>query len=152
MGDYTNEISRLNLAFCSAATRGHFEIVKMLFDAGANFDDSDSKFRTAWGPAAEGGYIEVVQILLTKLKETNLSGPERQWGLTLTLVAAAKSGNLQLIRLLLEAGAAVNIPRERTYIGMTAMQAAAERGHQEVVKLLVEKGADFEVSYLYLED
>lgn len=105
----------------------------------------------AWGPAVEGGYIEVVQTLLTKLKEANLSGLERQWGLTLTLVAAAKSDNLQLVRLLLEAGAAVNIPRERTYIGMTAIQAAAERGHQEVVKLLLERGADCEVSYLYLE-
>jgi ankyrin repeat protein len=55
------------------------------------------------------------------------------------LLVAAKNGHIEVVRLLLEKGAAVN--EARTTDGLTSLITAADRGHLEVVQLLLEKGA-----------
>ena len=61
------------------------------------------------------------------------------------LEAAVRSGNLALVKLLVEAGAQVNVaagPGPKPDGHYTALQAAAERGDLEMVKYLLEAGAD----------
>ncbi|KAF8483147.1 hypothetical protein JB92DRAFT_2559902, partial [Gautieria morchelliformis] len=55
------------------------------------------------------------------------------------LQAAALRGGTELVQLLLEQGAAVNI--QGGFYG-TALQAAAFKGRLETVQLLLEQGAD----------
>lgn len=60
-------------------------------------------------------------------------------GLSL-LMLAAKKGHLEIVRVLLDRGAAVNWLA--TYYGWTALTYAANAGHAEIVCLLLEHGAD----------
>jgi ankyrin repeat protein len=58
----------------------------------------------------------------------------------LPLVRAARSGNLEIVRLLIEHGATVDIGKESG--DRTPLLEAAGQGHVDVVKLLISKGAD----------
>ena len=58
---------------------------------------------------------------------------------TQALIEAAKKGDLEQVRDLLDEGADVNA---KNGDGLTALMAAAETGNLDVVKFLIEKGAD----------
>ena len=58
---------------------------------------------------------------------------------TSALMAASEAGDIEVLRLLLEAGAHVNY---RDNEGETALALASLRGHVEVVQMLVEACAD----------
>jgi len=58
------------------------------------------------------------------------------------LLLAAKSGDKERVRLLLENGANVNA---RDRYGWTALMWAVFKGYKEIVKLLLENGADVNV-------
>jgi ankyrin repeat protein len=60
-------------------------------------------------------------------------------GLQLPLHVAARGDNLEIVTLLLDAGADVNTPDEE---GRTALHAAANNDQLEIVKLLIKRGAD----------
>lgn len=152
----------------AAAGQGHLEIVNALLEAGADanaptapmrmknanrlvfaLDREDEETRSidtatisgreALQAAAEGGNMEVMNILLKAGADVN--GPACQnYGRT-ALQAAAGRGNLEAVDFLLRAGADVNAaPAECT--GRTALQAAAEQGNLEVVDALLKAGAD----------
>jgi ankyrin repeat protein len=55
------------------------------------------------------------------------------------LVQAAKRGDLNEVRRLLEAGAGVDVSDR---YGRTALMEASREGHIDIVRLLLEKGAD----------
>jgi serine/threonine-protein phosphatase 6 regulatory ankyrin repeat subunit B len=59
-------------------------------------------------------------------------------GLSPLLISSLK-GHSEIVRLLLENNADINI---KTSEGATALMISAANGHTEVVKLLLEKGAD----------
>ncbi|KAJ8525408.1 hypothetical protein ON010_g15706 [Phytophthora cinnamomi] len=63
---------------------------------------------------------------------------------TTPLIAAAQYGHLDVVRLLLERGASIELTRSG---GSTALITAAYEGHCDIVRLLLEKGADTEKSY-----
>ena len=81
--------------------------------------------------SCEENDVIAIDKLLRRPQDTN--GP--------SLFVAAENGHLEVVRLLLEAGADEN--SERTD-GATAMFLAAEEGHLEVVRSLLEAGADKE--------
>lgn len=56
---------------------------------------------------------------------------------TQQLLNAARSGNVQWVQALLDAGVAV----DGTHLGRPALHTAAESGHVEVVQVLLEAGA-----------
>ena len=58
-------------------------------------------------------------------------------------MTAARAGNADAVRLLLDRGADVNA--RETYKGQTALMWAAAERHPAVVKLLLERGADWKV-------
>ena len=56
-------------------------------------------------------------------------------------MAASEMGHIDIVNLLIEAGADVNAARE-DYEGSTALKYASREGHTEIVNLLREAGAE----------
>lgn len=117
----------------SAAGQGHLEIVNALLEAGA-----DANAPTV--PMCMKNANSLVFALDREDKETEgidtatISGRE-------ALQAAAEGRNMEIMNVLLKAGADVNGPACQNY-GRTALQAAAGRGNLEAVNFLLRAGAD----------
>jgi ankyrin repeat protein len=90
----------------------------------------------------------------TAAREGNLKEVRRQlaWGVNVNerhfftrdtlLIEAAANGHVDVVKLLIENGADVNLKGEAWY---GPLHAAAARGHIEVVKILLENGADVNI-------
>ena len=63
------------------------------------------------------------------------------------LTVAAKAGHIDIVKILLERGASVDIEDE---LGLTPLFYAAEQGHTEIVKNLLSRGAQVDRYYLIL--
>ena len=116
-----------------AAEKNHFEILKHLGDAGADLNIT-TKMGDGSTRAAEVGNIEMIEYLVNKGVHVG----------SLALIVAARSGNLDVTKLLVEAGA--NIDFQQRW-GHTALMTAAKNGHLDVVKFLMERGTN-----LFLKD
>ena len=80
--------------------------------------------------------VEVEQLLQKPLDPNRRSAvPQPVW----PMFSAAEQGHLEVVRLLLEAGADKNAAKQ---YGTTALMLAAHNGHLEVVRVLLEAGAD----------
>lgn len=105
-----------NTAFLYAAAKGHLELVRMLLEHGADFFFTNANNDTALMCATTAGHLETVQFLLdafhsiqrAKVAHSGGGGvSHKRWvtlkneeGLT-TLMCAAMSGSLPLVRLVL---------------------------------------------------
>ena len=87
-------------------------------------------------------------------KEPLVNMPEMKWARkkavtlkppksTNSLILAAESGHLDMVRLLIETAADVNAAR---IDGYTALMCAAQNGHTDCAKLLIEAGATVNAS------
>lgn len=111
------------------------EMVKLLLANGASVREN-------------GVLTSVVQrndTVLLKLFLAKGADPDnRTWSGRTPLQAAAEAGNVEIMKLLLEAGASVN---KRGVGGdKTPLMYAAQNGHVEAVKLLLARGADVTVT------
>jgi cytohesin len=104
--------------------------VKMLIQSGAEFEIVDRSGETALTTAVRRRRRETVKILLEAHADPK-SG--------LNLWYASMAGDVEMVKLLLDAGASPNIPGPR---GRTGLFEAARSGHTEVVGALLEAGAD----------
>jgi hypothetical protein len=90
-----------------------------------------------WAAAASGtGSYEDMQRAIAG--GARLDDVDKKHGST-ALMKAAHAGRLDLVRLLLESGAAVDAQQRE---GATALMAAAQEGHTEVVAALLQAGAE----------
>ena len=87
------------------------------------------------GRVAAAGDTDRMRSLISE--GLNINARDRQWGET-PLHYAAESGHLDIMQVLLEAGADVNA---RTDHGGTALMSAALQGQAETVKILLDNGA-----------
>lgn len=117
-----------------AAYRGHREMVQLLLDAGADITATQDHRLTALEVAASRAHEDVIHILLERGADINAVSNSGT-----ALEGAAASGDIRLVRKLLDIGAKVN---QEGHFGSTPLKAAAERGHVEIVRLLLENGAD----------
>ena len=92
--------------------------------------------------AACNGDIETIQTLIQQ--DTRLVNVQSKEIKSTPLHFAAHRGYLNIVKLLLDAGADVNA-QEGNYSQSTALHWAATGGHLEVTKLLVENGANLEI-------
>jgi uncharacterized protein len=139
-----------------AARTGRPEAVKLLLEAGARVDARDTMRQTTalmW--AAEQGHADVVKVLVAAGADVNAQtiieqakrrrgvvykqGENHSTGGVTPLVLAARQGNLEAVKVLVDSGAALNKPAGD---GSTAMLVAIQNGHYDVAQYLVEKGAD----------
>ncbi|RLN86781.1 hypothetical protein BBJ28_00026226, partial [Nothophytophthora sp. Chile5] len=121
----------------AAAAGGHVEMLKLLLDHGAISTMQDFPGNKALHHAASNGHSAVVRVLLEGARSADVDVTNKEnWT---PLIAAAKRGNIEIVRLLIEKNADVNRKRRDD---MTALHLATERGHTEMVDLLLSHGAD----------
>ncbi|MEC3468715.1 ankyrin repeat domain-containing protein [Bacillus tropicus] len=126
-----------NNPFLYAGAEGYLDILKLTIDAGADPTLTNRYGGTALIPASEHGYIDVIKELLTR---TNIDvNHVNNLGWTALMEAIVLSnGNetqQQVIRLLIEHGADVNIPDND---GFTPLEHARTHNFEEIEKILIE--------------
>jgi ankyrin repeat protein len=144
------------------------DIARILIAKGANINARDKSGQTALTAAITLSDIQYVQFLIAQKADVNffdntgqtpllhavglVSKPEIVRSLITAgadveatktigtpLVMAAQNGNLEDVKLLMEAGANIHA---RTGLGVNAMAMAALLGHADVVAYLIDKGSD----------
>ena len=118
-----------------AAHNGNLQIAKVLLDHGAKVNLSDIYGFTALSYSVGKGHLNMAKYLLYKGANAKLVPKKRQMT---PLMQAAYNGNLQIIKVLLNNGAKVNL----TDNGITALNFAIVNGHFNIVKYLLSKGAN----------
>lgn len=110
------------------------DAVRALIRLGAEIDAVCFAGETPLSLAASIGQPEMVHALLDAGARI---GAERQY--QPTLHRAVRSGNLEVVRLLVAAGASIN---EQADFAEAPVHIAAEEGYSEILGLLLSKGAD----------
>ncbi|MGH1287527.1 ankyrin repeat domain-containing protein [Bacillus toyonensis] len=126
-----------NNPFLYAGAEGYLDILKLTIDAGADPALTNRYGGTALIPASEHGYITIIKELLT---QTNIDvNHVNNLGWTALMEAIVLSNGdetqQQVIRLLIEHGADVNIPDND---GVTPLEHARAHNFEEIEKILVE--------------
>jgi ankyrin repeat protein len=136
------------IPLCKAAEEGHEEIVRLLFDKGADInaeceeDDLGSALQSACGHA--NGHVKIVRLFLDAGADIHAQGGMHGNALQ----AASEKGHVPVVKLLLERGADPNAegqllnPKTEKYFDSNPLLEAAEGDHTQVVKLLLDNGAD----------
>lgn len=127
-----------------AIAEGHIEIVRLLLDSGAGVnarsapgrprENGLAQFRRAREGASNLGERQRANSMFS----VRIDGTRTDGGFT-PLLFAAREGDLDLIRLLVERGADIHATSS---LGVDALVVACVRGHVEVAKFLLERGAD----------
>ncbi|XP_076309518.1 uncharacterized protein LOC143224925 isoform X2 [Tachypleus tridentatus] len=125
-----------------ACQHGHVDVANKLLSHGSNVSQRNHEHRTPLDLACEFGKFKVVELLLQSGRCHSLLEESPQDTVdndrTTCLHLAARNGHLDIISLLLQAGADINRPTLRG----TALHEAAVHGRLDCVKLLIECGVD----------
>ena len=126
------------------AVENHIEVIKALVEKkGADVNTLNDFGGSPLSDAAGLGYVDLVKYLLSVGAKLQL--PQQK---ELVLHAAVRSGSVEMVKLILSAGAAVN---DVESLGETALHVAAEDDHVEIVQLLLEAGADLTAKRIFDE-
>jgi ankyrin repeat protein len=122
-----------------AGAEGRVEILKMTLAAGADLKATNRYGGTALIPAAHHGHPEAVKMLLTTAIDKDHVN-KLGWTALLEAVILGDGGatHTEILRLLVEAGANVNIADRD---GVTPLQHARRRGFAAMVRILEARGA-----------
>lgn len=145
-------------ALSLAASSGYLEIVKLLLNNGADIKFKTKDKKTALTAAISQGHIEIVKLLLEKGAEVERNILSQIWytdnlrsrsSMSINdyhkKIKSESENNLipELVKLLIEKGADVNVKSDRYQTGgKTPLTWAVENNQTDFVKLLIEKGAD----------
>ncbi len=132
-----------NTPLHEAVEEGNAEIVQILVDAGADIEAEGFMDQTPLSLAAEEGASEILQILLGQSADNGTQEGEDKQAPAIgseALFTAIEKGDVETVRLLVEAGADVNAAEG--FGGNTPLHEAVKKGDVEIVKILVAAGAD----------
>ncbi len=119
-----------------ACGQGNLNVVRLLFQRGANLTSRDVNSFSGLHYAAENGHEAVVTWWLDQGADIN----DRSNGFSQTpLILACENGHLQLAQLLHRRGA--NLAAEDTF-GQGCLAHAAKEGHEAIVNWLLDLGLD----------
>lgn len=120
-----------------SAANGKLGAVEALIDTGARVNFLLSKQGTALSQAVRHRHQAVVATLLVEGADPNLSAYSREK----PLILAAENGDLEIVRLLLDAGADPHATDsdDPDWEGYTALDRAQKNKHRDVVQLIREK-------------
>ena len=111
---------------------GRVELLPILLDAGADPNAVGYQGSTIMGDCLVREDVAVLKLLLGRGAD-----PNRGFAGTPAVVLAARSGNVEVLRLLIEAGASLS---DDPRVAPNALFEAIGRGHTEVVRYLVAQG------------
>ena len=131
--------NRLDNPFLYASAEGLFEIVKLTIDAQADPSLTNRFGGTALIPAAERGHVEIVRELLTRTTVDINHINDLGWTALLEAIILSDGGkrHQQIVQLLVDHGANINIPDKN---GITPLQHAQARGFREIEEILLTTG------------
>ncbi len=153
-----------NTALMYGAKQGYTMFVNDLLQQKASVNIQNNQGETALMLAAKGGYKETLDVLLKAGANAHLkdnTGKTAQDYVTTgkedaawvsdyvsaeKFLQASLSGNIDVVKELLEKGLPVNIQDKD---GKTALMNAAVRGHREIIGILLENGADVNLKDKY---
>lgn len=118
-----------------AARVGNFEGVQRLLSKGARADTRDNAGWTPLHDAADGGFDDIVTLLLDQPGVSVDARSSKQMDQRSALHEAARCGHTTVVRILLEAGADPLLCDGK---GCTALDLAAQYDHEDVFSLLRE--------------
>jgi len=155
-----NEAEKNNFALTNAIYAGQAEVVKLLMESGINNEKATERglllLKKAapgsdirlWNAVRTGNYQRTLEALKNGAdvnaqihKNTPSFGPSIKYQGRTPLSVASDLGYTEIVKLLIESGAAVNAQFPN---GATALHFAVGNGHADIVKLLIEKGANTE--------
>ncbi|CAH0050248.1 unnamed protein product [Clonostachys solani] len=119
-------------AIAEACVHGRKEILQLLLQHGQGVNHHTSPPLVY---ASMHGNIEIARMLLVKNAEVNAFEPASGWN---ALMAAASSGHLELVELLLNHGADINLQGKG---GSSPLGIAARQGNEKIIDLLLDRGA-----------
>ncbi len=114
---------------------GAKNVTKYLLDKGANYNGTDDRGNTPLTLAAEFRHSEIIELL----KQYGAEPLDKSINAQISLISAARRGDLVSIKKALSAGALVN---GKNPAGETALTVAIREGHLMVVEELISSGAD----------
>jgi len=130
-----------DLSLFEAAATGQFDKVAYLLNTHPDkIDDYADDGFTSLGLACYFGHYEVARLLVLKGADVNL--PSKN-GFNVYPIHSAAAGNYtNILRLLIESGAQVNVKQQA---GSTPLHAAAQYGNLDMLIILLENGAEVNV-------
>jgi ankyrin repeat protein len=157
----------IDRAFEEAISRGKFEVISALLNAGADLNGHQSDIgHTALSAAVANDVVDTVAALISAGGKVNKvypadTAPDAEW-VTNALPIAAKRGNIEIVQLLLDAGAEVDastmdflgedkeeypsltrrMEDEEDTLGRTALLSAVRYVKDELVNILLNAGAN----------
>ena len=127
-------------ALMYASMKGEVECVRLLIEAGADFERRDDYGLDPLIYAAKGGHVGCVRLLI----ELGASPNAEYYIDESPLFLASERRNVECVRLLIAANAKLDF-RVDELNGFTALMQACEKGHVECVRLLVKAGAALDI-------
>lgn len=124
-------------ALMEAATDNKHETVHVLLEEGADPYIYDNNGNTALTLAIINNSDDAIKTMLNNKIDVNAKAIKSAWP---PFVSAADKGNLEIVSLLIDAGADINVCKDNN--GFTPLVAAADKGHTKIVRFLLEKGAN----------
>ncbi len=129
-------IPTTNDALIMCVAHGEEDEVSLFFAAGFSPDTKDKKGIPLLSLSARSGQLNILKLLLRSGAQVNLIAEDR--GST-ALLDSAIERNKDMVKILIEAGADVNIQSKD---GQTALVVVVGAGDEELAEMLVKAGAD----------
>jgi len=118
-----------------AAEKGSYNVAKFLIENRVKIDEYNHR---ALIVAIESGNTDIAKLLLESCgpKQCRLYGPNYKARNNLPIILASKTGQYDLVKMLIEYGADVTVNNNKP------IRVASKYGHDDIVQLLIEHGAD----------
>ena len=123
-----------NTSLHMASRQGHLDLVDMLLEGGMDVNARNAGEETPLNLVSGDGHLEVTRFLIERGADVNCCDKGET-----ALHSAARSGHLDIVRLLLNFGIGV---QDRTAEDETPLILASAGGHEEVSRFLIERQAD----------
>uniref|UniRef100_A0A1X7TF48 Uncharacterized protein n=1 Tax=Amphimedon queenslandica TaxID=400682 RepID=A0A1X7TF48_AMPQE len=128
-------------AFMLACRNGHTQIVELLLKEQVDPNVQDKDGWNAFMLACRNGCTQIVELLLKEQVISDLNISNKDNVTALMIACSQETEHLEIVEILVQAGANVNIQVESLSIpflnGSTALLMASSRGHKQTVQLLL---------------